>query len=140
MESKQGADHNTMKYTFETELETIPLHKPWSKADWKLFRDELENKEIYLPNTIMPPRHEKKLDQYYKQIEKALNKACPKQKEIIMNKNNPWHKGTLKQLRLKKSARYKEYKKDTATKTRYYKTLAKYRKMCRQKQKKHERD
>ena len=46
------------------------------------------------------------LDQYYNIIEKALNKACPKQKEIIINKNNPWHRGTLKQLR------YEEYRKD----------------------------
>ena len=52
---------------------------------------------------------EKMLDQYYKLIEKALDIACPKQKEIIINRNNPWHKGTLKQLRLEKFARYEEY-------------------------------
>ena len=51
------------------------------------------------------------LDQYYNLIEKALDKACPKQKEIIINKNNPWHKGILKQLRIEKFARYEEYKK-----------------------------
>ena len=83
------------------------------------------------------------LDQYYKQIEKALDKACPKQKEIIINKNNPWHKGTLKQLRIEKFARYKKYIEDRnqeENKNKYYQTLAKYRKLCRQKQKKHERD
>ena len=83
------------------------------------------------------------LDQYYNIIEKALDKACPKQKEIIVNRNNPWHKGTLKQLRLEKFARYKEFRKDRTNienKTKYYNTLNKYRRMCRQKQKKHERD
>ena len=83
------------------------------------------------------------LDQYYSLLEKALNKACPKQKEIIINRNNPWHKGTLKQLRLEKFARFEEYKKDrtnTENKAKYYNTLNKYRRLCRQKQKKHERD
>ena len=84
------------------------MHRPWNKADWqcKCFRNELEGKEIYVPNKITRQRLEKMLDQYYNIIEKALNKACPKQKEIIINKNNPWHRGTLKQLR------YEEYRKD----------------------------
>ena len=49
----------------------------------------------------------------------------------------------MKQLRLEKFARYKEYRKDrtnTENKTKYYNTLNKYRRLCRQKQKKHERD
>ena len=53
------------------------------------------------------------------------------------------HKGTLKQLRLEKFARYEEYAKDRSNaenKTKYYNTLNKYRRLCRQKQKKHERD
>ena len=77
-------------------------------------------------------------------IEKALDIACSKQKEIIINRNNPWHKGTLKQLRLEKFARYEEYTKvrtNVENKTKYYNTLNKYRRLCRQKQKKkHERD
>ena len=83
------------------------------------------------------------LDQYYSLLDKALNKVCPKQKEIIINKNNLWHKGTLKQLRLEKFARFEEYKKDRSNienKMKYYNTLNKYRILCRQKQKKHERD
>ena len=83
------------------------------------------------------------LDQFYKQIERALDKARLKQKEIIINKNNPWHKGTLKQLRIEKFARYEKYIQDRnheENKNKYYQTLAKYRKLCRQKQKKHERD
>ena len=93
-------------------METIPVHRPWNKADWQAFKQELELKEIYIPNKITPQRLEKMLDQYYKLIEKALDIACPKQKEIIINRNNPWHKGTLKQLRLEKFARYEEYTKD----------------------------
>ena len=83
------------------------------------------------------------LDQYYSLIEKALDKAFPKQKEIIINKNNTWHKDILKQLRLEKFARYEEYRQDRTNienKTKYYNTLNKYRRLCRQKQKKHERD
>ena len=124
-------------------METIPIHRPWNKADWLTFKAELEQKEIYVPNKITPHRLEKMLDQYYSLIEKALDKACPKQKEIIVNKNNPWHRGTPKQLRLEKFARFKEYRQDRTnieTKTKYYNTLNKYKRLCRLKQKKHERD
>ena len=70
------------------------------------------------------------LDQYYKLIEDAINKAFPKQKAIVINKNNPWHRGSLRQLRLEKFARFEEYKKDRSNienKTKYYNTLDKYR-------------
>ena len=50
----------------------------------------------------MPQRLEKMLDQYYKQIEKALDKACPKQMEIIINKNNPWRKRNSKATKIRK--------------------------------------
>ena len=61
-------------------METIPIHRPWNKADWQAFKAELEQKEIYIPNKITPQRLEKMLDQYYNLIEKALDKVCPKQK------------------------------------------------------------
>ena len=74
---------------------------------------------------ITPQRLEKMLDQYYTLLDsKALNKACPKQKEIIINRNNSWHKRTLKQLRLEKFARFEEYRKDgtkTENNTKYSK-------------------
>ena len=51
------------------------------------------------------------LHQYYNRIDKALNKACPKQKEIIINRNNLCHKRTKKiQLRIDKFARFEQYK------------------------------
>ena len=76
------SDHNTIQYNLETELEVIPVHRPWNKADWQCIKTELERKEIYIPNKITPQRLEKMLDQYYSLLEKALNKGCPKQKEV----------------------------------------------------------
>ena len=32
------SDHNTIKFQLETEMETIPVHRPWSKADWQAFK------------------------------------------------------------------------------------------------------
>ena len=125
------SDHYSINVNLETELETIPIHRPWNKADWEMFRKELTDKQIYVPNKITPQRLEKMLDQFYKQIERAFDKACPKQKEIIISKNNPWHKGTLKQLRIEKFARYEKYIQDrnhAENKNKYYQTLAKYRK------------
>ena len=42
------SDHNTIKFQLETEMETIPVHRPWNKADWQAFKQELELKEIYI--------------------------------------------------------------------------------------------
>ena len=59
-------------------------------------------------------------------IEKALGIACLKKKEIVINRNNPWHRDTLKQLILEKFARFEEYKKDRTNKDnkiKYYNTL-----------------
>ena len=35
------SDHNTIKFQLETEMETIPVHRPWNKADWQAFKKEL---------------------------------------------------------------------------------------------------
>ena len=50
--SLNHSDHNSIKYNLETELETIPVHRPWNKADWQCFKNELEGKEVYVPNKI----------------------------------------------------------------------------------------
>ena len=36
------SDHNTIKFKLEIEMETIPGHRPWNKADWTTFKKELE--------------------------------------------------------------------------------------------------
>ena len=74
------SDHNSIKFNLETELETIPIHRPWNKADWEMFRKELTDKKIYVPNKTTPQRLENIMDQFYKQIGRALDKASPKQK------------------------------------------------------------
>ena len=71
------SDYNTIKFSLETEMETLPVHRPWSEADWLTFKAELEQKEIYIPNKITPKRLEKMLNQYYSLIEKALDKHVP---------------------------------------------------------------
>ena len=63
------------------------------------------------------------LDQLYKQIETGFDEACPKQKETVINRNNPRHRGTLKQARLEKIVRYEDYRKErnnTENNTNYY--------------------
>ena len=42
------SEHIAIKYTLETEMEVIPVHRPWNKADWLTFKAELENKKIYM--------------------------------------------------------------------------------------------
>jgi len=39
------------------------------------------------------------VDKLYKVIFKALDAACPLTDEIKLNKNNPWFKGKLKEMR-----------------------------------------
>ena len=117
------SDHKAIKYSLTTDIENIPEHRAWEKADWVLFTEELKSKVITIRSTITPQRLESMVDKLCKVINNAIDLACPLQKQITINRNNPWHTGVLKQLRKQKDALYKKYIKDTdnaENKSKYY--------------------
>ena len=122
---------DSIKYLLTTNTETILEQRQWEKADWKLFTKELDTKELTIRSVITPKRLKTMVDKLYKLINQAVNKACPMQKQITINKNNPWHTDILKQLRKQKFALYKAYARgrtNDENKAKYYAIIKKYKK------------
>ena len=83
-----GSDHHSITYELNTDIQKIPPHRPYHKAEWDILTLELQNMDIYIPDVIT----EEKLDNMVRKlnacIEKALDKACPMLPAKIVNKNN----------------------------------------------------
>ena len=46
------SDHNTIKFSLEDTVITLPPHRPWGKADWGLFENEIEKAELVWPEFV----------------------------------------------------------------------------------------
>ena len=84
------SDHNSIVFELQTEMITPKPRRPWHKADWNVFKQELRERSITLRETITEQRMEKALDKFYTNINKALDEACPKEQPKVIDKNNPW--------------------------------------------------
>jgi len=126
------SDHHTIEYTLDTEIENIAPHRPWGQADWNIFKTLLADKNIEIPDIITPRKLEKMVDKLYKIIEKALDKACPMTEEMKINRNNPWFKGKLKELRKEVIKHHKNFiiNPTPGRNTEYKRALRTYKKLC----------
>ena len=93
------SDHNTIKYKLNIEQEDIPPTRKWVKMDWNEFRHSLTAENIRIMDSMMTGRLEKCLDQWYTQIENAIDKHCPKRKNKAKDLNNPWWSSKLQNQR-----------------------------------------
>jgi len=76
--------------------EELPPMRPWDKADWAMFSNEVSKSAIRLPEYINYGVVEKLVEQLYDCIERAIDKACPKTKASKVVLSNPWFtKGLL---------------------------------------------
>ena len=94
-----GSDHNSIEFELDKEKIIVEEQYQYHKADWNLFANELRKDTIKIPNEITERRLEKCLDDYYASINKALEKACPKKKPRVKDKNNPWWSQYLQKFR-----------------------------------------
>ena len=83
-------DHNTITFNIATETITLPPTRNWNKADWTIFKDELQKRPIKIREVMTPQRLETLVDKFYSNINKSLDVACPLGKTKIIDKNNPW--------------------------------------------------
>ena len=72
------SDHNTIKYEATIEQDDIPPTRKWIKMDWNDFRESLITENIRIMDSMTTSRLEKCLDQWYAQINNAIDKHCPK--------------------------------------------------------------
>ena len=93
------SDHNTIKYEVTVELEDLPPTHKWNKMDWNDFRHPLTTENIRIMDSMTTSRLEKCLDQWYSQINNAIDKHCPKRKNKPKDLNNPWWTSKLQNQR-----------------------------------------
>ena len=83
-----------------------------------------------IPNEMTERKLEKCLDEFYSSINKALDKACPKKKPRVKDKNNPWWSLYLQKYRKQINKLYRNRKKSTEQWDAYKKEEKKYRNLC----------
>ena len=75
--SYNASDHNTIRFEAEATTTGRTRLRPWSKADWQLFKDHLRNAEYRIPTHMSMKKLDALVDRLYKNLNEALNKACP---------------------------------------------------------------
>ena len=132
-----ASDHHTIRYNLETELIQIPPSRNYEKADWNLFKEDLETFEVYTPDIITQYKLHKMVNKVTAKITQALDKACPMQEQKIINKNNPWWTTQLKNLRKEVSTLYRRMirKKDDSLENPYKELHRKYKNLCNKRKK-----
>ena len=125
-----GSNHNSIEFELDKEKIMVEEQYQYHKPDWNLFANELRNNNIKIPNEITERTLEKCLDDYYASINKAPEKACPKKKPRIKDKNNPWWSQYLQKFRKQINKLYRNRKKSTEQWDEYKKEEKKYRNLC----------
>ena len=97
--SPNFSDHNTIKFELTVEQEDIPPTRKWNKMDWCEFRHSLTTENIRIMDSMTTSRLEKCLDQWYSQIQNAIDKHCPKRRNKPKDLNNPWWTDKLQNQR-----------------------------------------
>ena len=83
-----GSDHNYIKFSLHTETIIISKIWQWHKADWEVFRSEMEKLEYKLPEVLNQGCCEEMLARLYKNLNRSMRKAIPKSKPKLVDKNN----------------------------------------------------
>lgn len=106
-ETFNASDHNTIY--FDIEVEEVPPReiRPWDKADWRKFTDILD-KERVLPERMTCKKLDQEIDRLYKDIDHALDVACPKFLTKVQKKKADWYTDKIAHLHFKVKKQYRK--------------------------------
>ena len=76
--SFNGSDHHTISWSLPLEIAPRPPIRPWSKAKWGVFTKEVSAYNFEYPENFNSKKVDKLVDRWYKVVNDALDKACPK--------------------------------------------------------------
>ena len=113
--SYNASDHNNLTYELTEESPSKTKIRPWSKADWTVFKEYLANAQYAAPETMTMKKLDKLVDHMYMILEKALDKACPKIAVSTQVPNGHWATETHAKAREEVSRLYKIAKTRNAT-------------------------
>ena len=106
-----GSDHNTIAFCLQKPKNPPVLIRPWSKADWPLFKQTLGESDFRIPVAMSMKKLDRAVDNLYAKIEHALDVACPKIRVTQRTKNTHWATDTHSKLKQNVTNLYRTAKK-----------------------------
>ena len=102
-----ASDHNSI--FFDIEADRVPFReiRPWDKADWRKFSDALD-KERTFPVRMTCKKLDKEVDRMYKDINAALDIACPRFKLKPKKGKAEWYTEKIGLLHRRVKKQYKK--------------------------------
>lgn len=101
-----GSDHHTISWSLPLDLPPRPLIRPWLKAKWAVFSKHISDYEFDIPEELSTRKVEKLLKRWYKVINDALDKACPKRETKLSPLEMDWYGADLKFLKNRAKRKY----------------------------------
>ena len=132
-EDFNGSDHHTITWTLPMKLPSRPLIRPWKKAKWDVFTKHISQFEFDLPENLNTKKLDKLLDRWYKTINEALDKACPKRKAKLTPVETDWYGKDQRYLKNRAKRKYLAQKNSNCKKKRkaYVRAKLAYTKSCK---------
>ena len=106
-----GSDHNSIRFNIQFSERPPTFGRRWSKADWPLFTATLEKEPLYTPRVVNNKKLDHMVDNLYRAIYNALDKACPLHEIKPTKPYSHWYDHDLKTQSKKLRKQYKRAKK-----------------------------
>ena len=85
-----ASDHNTIEFSIPTNRPPKTRIRPWSKADWGLFRKELQRADYRVPEAMSMKKLDRFVERLYQVLNEALDRSCPRTTVQHGVKSNLW--------------------------------------------------
>ena len=127
-----ASDHNSITFSVETQKAETRWVRPWSKADWTIFRDELKKADYRIPTDMSMKKLDRLVDRLYQVLGAALDLACPTIAAEAKAKNNAWSTEKHIRAKVRVSSLYATAKRSGKSDdwTEYRKQDRDFKKMC----------
>ena len=128
-----ASDHNTILFQVQNKGQEPELVRPWSRADWKVFEEELKCASYDIPKDMSMKKLDKLVTKIYRILEAALDKACPRVSHDTKVGKSHWATEKHDQEKSKVNALYRAAKKSGSQEAwqQYKEADKKFKRMCR---------
>ena len=128
-----GSDHHTLTWSLPIELKKKPKIRPWLKAKWSDFSKHISDYDFHIPENFTTRKIDRLLDRWYKVVEEALDKACPKREPKLSPVENDWYNSNHRYLKNRAKRKYLLQKGANCPKKRkaYSRAKLAYSKACK---------
>ena len=130
--SFNGSDHHTISWSLPVSLPPRPKIRPWKKAKWAVFTKHIADYDFHVPEQLTTRKTDKLLCRWYKVVNAALDKACPKRDPILSPAEMEWYGQDQKYLRNRARRKYFAHRHSNCPKRRkaYVRAKRAYGKSC----------